>query len=500
MASKVLFSYGSIDLYKALSVKDENTLYFITDSHEIYKGSELIADKTELNVKFVSAIPSTATSVENVLYIATVEGKTTSWVKSGSTMIQVGGGEATEIADGVLKITNFAEGTIAKTLDAATDEQIPTAKAVSDAITTAVGQLDSAFVDVVTEAAPEGTAGTVLKFTTKGGETKSVTIADIFLAGATYDSAKHILTLTLNDAQHSKVEVDLSTLVGSSLSDVSVGEDEAFTVELGAGATLGGFKTGDKISKDMTVENIVKKLLMKQVPPTYVQPSVAISNNAGSSAGNYEIGSTLNVKLRATFTQHDAGELTNIQFKKNSVNVGEASTSTPADYAEESLSLVSATTYSATATYAEGDVKNDNLGQAYPTGHIEAGSRDTSNYVFTPYRMGYFAGYTSDVAELTSAAIRNLQTKSNAAYRAGSFKITVKAGAKRVVIAAPATNAGVTKILNESALNADVTSTFAKSTIDVEGANGHAAITYNVWTYVPLNAYSQDAVLSVTLG
>ena len=114
--------------------------------------------------------------------------------------------------------------------------------------------------------------------------------------------------------------------------------------------------------------------------------------------------------------------------------------------------------------------------------------------------MGYFAGYTSDVAELTSAAIRNLQTKSNAAYRAGSFKITVKAGAKRVVIAAPATNAGVTKILNESALNADVTSTFAKSTIDVEGANGHAAITYNVWTYVPLNAYSQDAVLSVTLG
>ena len=69
MASKVLFSYGSIDLYKALSVKDENTLYFITDSHEIYKGSELIADKTELNVKFVSAIPSAATAVENVLYI-----------------------------------------------------------------------------------------------------------------------------------------------------------------------------------------------------------------------------------------------------------------------------------------------------------------------------------------------------------------------------------------------------------------------------------------------
>lgn len=500
MAAKVLFSYGLKDLYNALTVKDENTLYFITDSHEIYKGSELIADKTELNVKFVSAIPSAATAVENVLYIATVGGKTTSWVKSGSTMIQVGGGEATEIADGVLKISNFAEGTITKTLDTATDEQIPTAKAVSDAITAAVSQLDTAFVDVTTEAAPEGTAGTVIKFTTKSGETKSVTVADIFLAGATYDSAKHILTLTLNDAQQSKVEVDLSTLVGSSLSDVSVGEDEAFTVELGAGATLGGFKTGDKIAKDMTVENIVKKLLMKQVPPTYVQPSISIANNAGSAAGNYEIGSTLNIKLRATFNKNDAGALTNIQFKKNSENAGDASTTSPADYTEDALSLISATTYSATATYAEGAVKQDNLGEDYPTGHIAAGSKNTSNYVFTPYRMGYFAGYTSDVAELTSAAIRNLQTKSDAAYRAESFKVTVRAGAKRVVIATPATNTGVTKILNESALNADVTSTFTKSTIDVEGANNHAAITYNVWTYVPLNAYSQDAVLAVTLG
>ena len=500
MAAKVLFSYGLSDLYKALTVKDENTLYFLTDSHEIYKGSELIADKAELNVQFVTAVPSAELAKENILYIATVAGETTSWIKSGSEMIQVGGGEATEVADGILKISNFAENVIAKTLDAATDEQIPTAKAVSDAITAAIGELDDAFVDVATEAAPEGTAGTVIKFTTKGGDTKSVTVADIFLAGATYDSAKHILTLTLNDAQQSKVEVDLSTLVGSSLSDVSVGEDEEFTVELGAGATLGGFKTGDKIAKDMTVENIVKKLLMKQVPPTYTQPSVAIANNAGSAAGNYEIGSTLDVKLRATFTKNDAGALTNIQFKKNSADAGDAVTTTPADYTEEALSLIATTTYSATATYAEGAVKQDNLGEDYPTGHIAAGSKNTTNYVFTPYRQGYFAGYTSDTADLTSDAIRNLQTKANAAYKAGSFKVTVNAGAKRVIIAAPATNAGVTKILNESALNADVTATFTKSTIDVEGANKHAAITYNVWTYVPLNAYSQDAVLAVTLG
>lgn len=497
--AKVLFSYGVKANYLALSAKDENTLYFITDSQEIFKGTQLIADKTKLNVSFVDTIPTAETSVPNVLYVATVGGKTTMWIKNGDSMIQAGGGEATEIADGVITISKFADGTVATTLDAASDSTIPTSKAVADAIANAVKSLDGAFVDVSAEAAPEGSAGTVIKFTAKDGSTKQVTVADIFLASATYDNATHKLKLTLNDAASSIVEVDLSDLIGNSLSDVVVGQDEAFTVELGNGGTLGGFKTGDKVAKDMTVENIVKKLLMKQVPPTYTQPSVAISNNGGSASGSYEIGSTVTPKVRATFTQNDAGAVTSIQFQKNSSDVGDAQSSAPATYEETGFVLESTTSFRAVVNYAEGAVKKDNLGQDYPDGHIQAGSKTTSNYTFTPYRQGYFVGSTVDKATLTSATIRDM-TKKNGAYSAQTIEFTVPVGAGRVVIACPATSTGLKKVINTSALNADVTSTFVKSTLDIEGADGYSAITYNVWTFIPDVAYGQKAVLAFTLG
>ena len=59
---------------------------------------------------------------------------------------------------------------------------------------------------------------------------------------------------------------------------------------------------------------------------------------------------------------------------------------------------------------------------------------------------------------------------------------------------------GVTKVINETAMNADVTSTFVKSTVPVEGANGYAAKDYNVWVFEPAVAYGNAAVLKVTLG
>ena len=78
--------------------------------------------------------------------------------------------------------------------------------------------------------------------------------------------------------------------------------------------------------------------------------------------------------------------------------------------------------------------------------------------------------------------------------------INVPVGAQRVAIACIATTKGVTKVINETAMNADVTGTFVKSTVSVEGANGYAAKEYNVWVFEPAVAYGNAAVLKVTLG
>ena len=91
-------------------------------------------------------------------------------------------------------------------------------------------------------------------------------------------------------------------------------------------------------------------------------------------------------------------------------------------------------------------------------------------------------------------------TKSGKAYAPGVITVNVPAGANRVVIACIAGKTGVKKVINETALNADLTDTFTKKTVAVEGANGYTAKDYNVWVFEPAVPYENAAVLKVTLG
>lgn len=155
--------------------------------------------------------------------------------------------------------------------------------------------------------------------------------------------------------------------------------------------------------------------------------------------------------------------------------------------------------YRVTATHGAGVTAKDNLGSdSNPAVAIAAGTKSKETAAYTPFR-NYFYGATAEKPTLNSDYIRSL-TKSGKAYAAGTLTINVPVGAQRVAIACIATAKGVTKVINESAMNADVTSTFVKSTVPVEGANGYSAKTYNVWIFEPAVAYGNAAVLKVTLG
>lgn len=155
--------------------------------------------------------------------------------------------------------------------------------------------------------------------------------------------------------------------------------------------------------------------------------------------------------------------------------------------------------YKATATHGAGVTAKDNLGSdSNPAVAIAAGTKSKETVTYTPFR-NYFYGATAEKPTLNSDYIRSL-TKSGKAYAAGTLTINVPVGAQRVAIACIATAKGVTKVINETAMNADVTGTFVKSTVSVEGANGYAAKEYNVWVFEPAVAYGNKAVLKVTLG
>lgn len=160
---------------------------------------------------------------------------------------------------------------------------------------------------------------------------------------------------------------------------------------------------------------------------------------------------------------------------------------------------VSSLKYRVTATHGAGVTAKDNLGaDSSPVVAIAAGSKTKDTAAYTPFR-NVFYGASASKAALDSAAIRALG-KTGKAYAAGTLTINVPVGAQRVAIACIATAKGVTKVINETAMNADVTSTFTKSTVSVEGASGYAAKDYNVWVFEPAVAYGNAAVLKVTLG
>ena len=155
--------------------------------------------------------------------------------------------------------------------------------------------------------------------------------------------------------------------------------------------------------------------------------------------------------------------------------------------------------YRVTATHGAGVQAEDNLGGASnPAVKIAAGTKTKDSASYTPFR-NYFYGATAEKPALDSAYIRGL-TKSNKAYAAGTITVNVPAGANRVVIACIAGKTGVKKVINETALNADVTDTFSKQTVAVEGANGYTAKDYNAWVFEPAVPYENAPVLKVTLG
>lgn len=517
MAVYIEFRYGLQAAYDRLDPKDNNALYFISDTRRIYKGDTLIASKDYITV---NELPNPDVAISDVFYVVNNSDSISINILSNdkSKFIEIANSSSKVTSDNIVELTNktinadsntiknlnlsnFIEGSICTVISKSpTDDKLVTEKAVSDAITGTGSIVD---VDYDTTKAGDNAVWT---FTSVDGTKKTInTPKEVFLQSASYDNSTKQLTLTLNNS--SKVEVDMSTLVPASMSteDIAVPTDKDIKVELGTNGVLGGYKTGDTIVAGTNINQILTKLLAKQVPPTYTQPSVSISNNSGSANASYEIGTTVTPKLKVTFNKNDAGKLTQIIVKKNNVQIGEAGTTSPYNINDTPFVLSTTTTYVATASYAEGSIKNDNLGDPYPTGHIAAGSKTSNNYTFTPYRQGYFYGVLSTSSAnspLTSDIIRGLN-KSNKAYAAGNLALiraSSVANPKRVIVACPATNRGVTKVVMPSAMNADCTKDFVKvSQVSVKGASNYEAIPYNVWVYEPASI-SSDQTFTVTLG
>ena len=202
---------------------------------------------------------------------------------------------------------------------------------------------------------------------------------------------------------------------------------------------------------------------------------------ASFSAGTYTYGPATGV----TATSWKTTRVTNNgNTDLANVGTGGAVTDTDALTIGDQTGDYTSILYRVTATYGDGVVANDNLGDpSDPEIKISGSSTYKDSAAITSFRK-YFHGTTATVpATIDSAYIRALTNSDAAATNGMTFEITIPDGAMCVVFAYPATLNDATKVENVGGLYDDILSSFTKETIKVEGANGYTGIEYKVYSY-----------------
>lgn len=273
---------------------------------------------------------------------------------------------------------------------------------------------------------------------------------------------------------------------------------QALTVNLGDGGALGGFSTNDEISAGTSLDDIIKKLLVKRIPATYTRPTV---NIACPKAGSYEVGTNVEVGVTGTFKQNDGGAVTKMQVIKNGATPAALESATsPITYAETLSVLDGNTTYKVIAEYAQGAIKKDNLGDDSPAGRIEAGSVTSSTSTITGFRKAFYGAGLGDPAITTSDNIRALGRSANAVKKGTTFSISVPEGQQFAVFAYPKSIGEVAQVMYVETNDTGASSKFTRSEVNVCGATAEQdAIAYYVYSYKMAVPASANMTFKVTL-
>lgn len=252
-------------------------------------------------------------------------------------------------------------------------------------------------------------------------------------------------------------------------------------------------------SKDKNLVEVFEAALVKETNPKITQPSVGWES---VTSGKFEVGTVVTPSWNARFNagSYTYGPATGLTAKtwaiKNN-STSETATTKSGSFADVTVTDATNYTITATATYDDGAIPITNKGNEYTAGQIKAGSKAATSSAITGYRKSFF-GTVENKDAVTSTVIRSLASSttlydkkdaSNVRYCSANpvtkgTKVQVESpvGAMRVIIAYPASIGDIASINDRNGLNALVTSSFTKSVVEVEGANGATAINYNVYT------------------
>lgn len=262
--------------------------------------------------------------------------------------------------------------------------------------------------------------------------------------------------------------------------NVYFAEDLTYTANIGVlNVPSSGSGTIGAAGKNM--KEVLSSILAKAQDPKVDQPSVSIKLN---EAGAKEVGTSITPSYTVSFNKgkYQYGPDTGITATY-AVSDTASHTATDATGAFEAFTVGDTTNYkvSVIATHTEGAIPKNNLGSEVPGKKIAAGTKNATSGAVTGYRNSFWGGVKSKEGTPTSAIIRGLAGKKGGAIAAGNTGDAQEAvGDMRVIIAVPAPRT-INSIKDVNGLNAEAFSAFTHVTVDVEGANGYEAKSYNVY-------------------
>lgn len=236
--AQVKFAYGTKARYDALTQKDMDTLYFTTDTMQLFKGTTEYTKST----KMVSALPASG-QVQGVIYFRMTDYTMHIW--NGTEFVQLNKTTVTQIPAN------------------ATNDDIPTTKAVADYVNAkiaAVEGIKGKFVTDVTYNAgvlsvvkgdepvtttltgivhePTYDASTrTIKLPVFGGDTLTIALGkDLVVTSGTYNAKDKNIELTITSGDVIKIPVgaliDIYVGVATSTAEVSVSSDNKISVNV----------------------------------------------------------------------------------------------------------------------------------------------------------------------------------------------------------------------------------------------------------------------------
>ena len=282
--------------------------------------------------------------------------------------------------------------------------------------------------------------------------------------------------------------------------NVYFGKDLTITANIGV-QTVGSSGSKTLATTGKNVKEVFDMIMAAEQNPKITQPSVSVTC---AQMGNYEVGSKVTPQWSVALNpgSYSYGPATGVTATSYSVSDSDSNSAETSSGSFPELTVEDGENYSISATvgHSAGAVPKTNLGNDYAAGKIAEGSKSGSRGTITGHRKSFYGTTTDKTSATTSAIIRGLSGKSNAALNNGStFKVTIPVGALRVLIAYPATLRDVTSIKDDNAMSAEIKTGFTLGTVAVEGANGYTATNYKVYTMDFASANDTANTYTVTI-